>query len=353
MADTPHTLRPREEYIPGDLMRVVAMFFVVLIHISMSLVATPQFMMTREWWLANVINSACCLGVPVFIILSGALLLHPSRQESLSAFYRRRFMRVGIPTLGWSVIYAVAFGCLGERESLSPILQRTLTGHVFLGQYFLFLIVGLYVLVPFLRIFIRHASRRELGWAVVVAIGLSLSTEAVNRLRGVSAENMVSLFTPYVGYFLAGAYLRPWRPTHRQAAGAAVVFVAMVAAVAVARCICLEWAGRVPLRTFYWGWYTSPTVVLMGFAAFALLAWWQRPPGTAMVRLVQFIAPHTLGIFVVHVGMITLMHKLLPEKLLWVTSLWGVVVWAPVIFFASLGVTLVMRRIPLVRCLVG
>ncbi len=42
-----------------------------------------------------------------------------------------------------------------------------------------------------------------------------------------------------------------------------------------------------------------------------------------------------------------------PAELLWRNHLWGIVVWAPAIFFASLGLTLVMRRIPVVRYLVG
>ena len=66
---------------------------VVLIH---SLPPTPTVLQADLGWysVANTVTRWC---VPVFFMLSGALLLAPGLHESAGRFYRRRAWRIGLP----------------------------------------------------------------------------------------------------------------------------------------------------------------------------------------------------------------------------------------------------------------
>ena len=88
-----------------DQARIAAIVFVVLIHSIAPLVYTRHG--SRAWWVGVVLDSSASWAVPVFVMLSGALLLSSGRQESVGEFYRRRFVRVGIPAAFWVAFYYV------------------------------------------------------------------------------------------------------------------------------------------------------------------------------------------------------------------------------------------------------
>ena len=61
-----------------------------------------------RWTTVDFYQSFGRLGVPLFIMLTGALLLSPSKtNEDLGTFFKKRFSRIGLPCLFWGVIYFI------------------------------------------------------------------------------------------------------------------------------------------------------------------------------------------------------------------------------------------------------
>jgi len=92
-----------------ELVRTVAIVLVIIVHASSfpyiindPVTSTAQF----NWWTVNVYGAIGYLGVPLFVILSGVLLLDPAKaDESLTVFFKKRFARIGIPMIFWTLIY--------------------------------------------------------------------------------------------------------------------------------------------------------------------------------------------------------------------------------------------------------
>jgi len=54
----------------------------------------------------NIYNSLSKPSVPLFVMLTGALLLMPEKVgEPLSVFFKKRLNRIGLPFLFWGVVY--------------------------------------------------------------------------------------------------------------------------------------------------------------------------------------------------------------------------------------------------------
>src|SRR5947209_7774316 len=85
-----------------DVLRAFAIVLVVLLHAAHP-VTHDATVGSSRWWAANLYEGGgrCC--VPLFIMISGALLLDPGKRENLSAFFRKRVTRVIIPFLAWSL----------------------------------------------------------------------------------------------------------------------------------------------------------------------------------------------------------------------------------------------------------
>lgn len=90
-----------------DYLRVIACFMVILVHCI-----EPFYLNSDGTYIASrsdalwvtFLNSLLRIAVPLFIMASSYLLL-PLKSDT-QTFYRRRFERVAIPFIFWSLAYA-------------------------------------------------------------------------------------------------------------------------------------------------------------------------------------------------------------------------------------------------------
>ena len=81
-----------------DAARVAAIVAVVLLQVSASVV-TQAPLGSTVWWVGNGYDALVRWCVPVFVMVSGALLLDARKTESLATFFRKRAARIGLPLL--------------------------------------------------------------------------------------------------------------------------------------------------------------------------------------------------------------------------------------------------------------
>ena len=221
-----------------DVLRIGAILAVVTIHaVSSATKASGTGWHPAAWWAANLLNSACLWCVPVFVMVSGALLLDPAKRMTSSDFLRRRAVRIGVPLVFWIGVYLVfQRQFYGEDLSVGTTVKAVASGDPFLQLYFLFIVAGLTALTPVLRKLIEHSTRRELYWMTGAALGFGLVEHAFRELGGGGGFNAITRFLPYVGYYLAGYVLRTAEVT--------------------------EWTQRLSRRLFFAGWLATASAAL-------------------------------------------------------------------------------------------
>lgn len=192
-----------------NALRVGAIYLVVLLHaVAPGLKDLTRFG-SGTWWACDLIDYATRAGVPLFFMLSGFLLLSDERTLDLGYFYRRRLGRLLPPFLIWDVFYYL-FGCFsgGSTPALLPFLQE-LTGR---GSgyhlWFVYQIMAIYLLVPFLKRIVDHCKEREL-WVLLGVILLPTTVfQALNFFQSyVYFDSFLPLMEGYVGFFLFGYLL--------------------------------------------------------------------------------------------------------------------------------------------------
>ena len=159
----------------GDYIRVFGTLAVISQHIAHG---TTLFgasdVSSVTWWGAMTVEASCRWAVPVFVMLSGALLLDPVRDEAPSDFYRKRFWRIGIPLLFWSLFYTLPRAAANGFDApvMADIGTKLAHGRPAYHMYFLFVIAGLYLFTPYLRIIVRSVSCAELRtvWVALILI---------------------------------------------------------------------------------------------------------------------------------------------------------------------------------------
>jgi surface polysaccharide O-acyltransferase-like enzyme len=187
-------------------MRNIATIMVIAIHVAAPVAHVPTDISTFWWWTGNFWNSLSRPGVPLFVMLSGFLLL--GKDYPLMPFLKRRFSRVVIPALFWMGIYSL-YGYLsnGSPASISEALRNIVVSPVHYHLWFIYLIIGLYLVSPILRPWVKTAREQDFWYFFVMCVigtwGYKILAVFFNLPIGVYFE----LFANNCGYFVLGYYL--------------------------------------------------------------------------------------------------------------------------------------------------
>lgn len=336
-----------------DVLRVGAILCVVAIH-TVSGVTEGRLapLLSGAWWVGATLDIASLWCVPVFVMISGALLLDPGRAEPARTFYRRRLRRIGVPLLFWTVFY-LAFRNVVLGEHLGPVraAHAVATGQPFLQLYFLYVILGLYLVTPVLRRVLRGCDDRQ--WALLAAAALAFAVvdATLHDLAHAGDVNAATRFIQWIGYYLAGGLLRRVPLPRRVVPAAVGAFLGAVAVtVLVSAALAAHYGWQQP--TYYLFNYQSPTVVVMSLAVFLLGRALGERLALRPVPWFSAVARATFGVFLIHP--ILLLPYLRSAGL--PGSAVGVAVAVPtitlVVCAVTTGVALAMERVPLVRRLV-
>lgn len=281
-----------------DTARILAILAVVLLHVSAAVViqCPPG---TVHWWIGNLVDSTTRWCVPVFVMISGALLLDPGRQETAATFYRKRAARIAIPLLFWTVFYLLWAMLKGIRSGHPPLpgelAERVLAGVPHYHMWFLYMILPLYLVTPFLRRLVRATDRRVFGTATVSLLALAAGVTAIGYPEPVGRGSFLTLFLYYIPWFLLGYMLRTMQGDVSRTRTVPLALLTMATTAAGVHLLTL----RLGLDSgLYFYDYLSITVILMSLAMalfFRSLAW---VPGTP--ALSRRLARLTLGVYLVH-----------------------------------------------------
>ena len=346
--------------IPDDLIRTLAIALVVLLHASNETLQVSS-MPLAYWWTAVVYKSLALSCVPLFVLLSGALLLQPAKlNEPIRVFLKKRLSRIGLAFAFWSAVYlAWSFYITQTPVTLSNIGQGILYD-LFSGAYyqfwFIYLIVGLYLITPILRVIIASGNWRVIRYLILLwFVGVAV-VPLIQLASGYTLNSTVFVIGGWVGYFVLGSYLQRIKLRSAILYGLLIIgFVWTIFGI---------WLMNYPLsgmqQNFFFFDYLTANVII-GSAALFMILIKLRPdwPGSnhkITSRIAQAISKNTLPIFLFHVIILESFERGFFGFTLSVTTL-NPIIEIPLItaltLFVTLGLVLLMRKVPVLKKLIG
>jgi surface polysaccharide O-acyltransferase-like enzyme len=336
-----------------DAVRAYAILLVVVSHVFAPVSAALLEYPAPVWWFFNLFNSAIRLCVPLFVMISGKLLLGSSREEPYLQEIGRRFSRIVPPFFAWSMIYAAYEARMaGEAFSWADALRQFFQGPTEFHLWFMYMILGVYLIAPFLRRFVRAARRQDLEallgfWLAFLILGFAVPAYA--------STGPAATLVGYGGYFVLGYYLDKeavFEGKRRELLGisAAIVFINALATYRLA----LAQDGVVDQK-YYGG--LAPLVAIYAACFFLVLKridydrlFADHP---AVRRLTHVLSLDSYNIYLIHVFFIWLLIKghlgfVLSERTggnPWL----GVALTSAAVLAGSLALSRALSKIPLLR----
>ncbi|WP_432354341.1 acyltransferase [Sporosarcina sp. A2] len=191
-----------------DWLRILAALAVVTIHVSAGVVMDDAQEYKSPWMAGNFYESLSRWAVPMFVMISGALMLSSKKQISTSSFLKKKLAKILIPLFTFSVIYYANEVRKGEfTYSISDFIKRFVTDDIMYHLWFLYMIAGLYLITPLLKILIQHAKRKDIEYFILLWLFASVISKCIEYFLGYSFKIELFFVTHYIGYYVLGYYL--------------------------------------------------------------------------------------------------------------------------------------------------
>ena len=325
-----------------DFLRVAACFAVIVIHVAAQNWYTTD-VNSFEWQVLNFYDSIARFGVPIFVMISGALFL--SKDIPLRRIYSKYIFRIVTAFLFWSFAYA-AMDYMKTGDILKASAQF-IKGHY--HMWFLFMIVGLYMIVPFMRKIAESESLTKYFLCLAVIFAyiipeavdiISVVSEKYSTFAGSVVNNFNMCFVMgFSGYFLLGHVLNTIELSPK--VERAIYLAGILGAASTV--LMSVFSSMIRNETFLlYDNHNNASLNVMCESA-AIFVFFKRP-FTREVRIIGRLSQYSFGAYLVHAAAINVIAKLGLDSLTF-NPLFSVPAVSVMVFALSFGISAVLNHL--------
>ena len=309
---TDQDTRQKTEHIQYiDVLRVISMLSVVFLHTAAGVLRTN--LASANWHFSNILTSIMSTSVPIFFMISGAMLLSNSKTSSLKITFNKRLPKALVPFVVWSVIAVIYFflctyifkGSFDYAETTDRI-KKLLSTPATIHLWFMYALIPLYLLSPLLKKLVDVLSKDlaiyMIGLWVVFSSLLptfqSLVPARYSTLFTLNVNYNLNFFSGYLGYFIIGYYLLKLQKKISKRVLAIVIAVDMTI-------ICTgTWYKTIASGQYNETFksYSRIFTLVLSIAVFLLVKELLREKqlGKRMFSIVSYLSAISFGVYLVH-----------------------------------------------------
>ena len=196
-----------------DLLKILAALFVVFNHYSFIINPNSHFSKI----LLTVMFTICKIAVPIFVMVSGALLL--GKKASYKDIFTKRIVRVFVPLVIISIIYVFSYyNGLNFNNFFSfifAIFTEYDINYIPYWIWYLYMIIALYIMTPFLQKMLKGFTKKDykIFFALfLIGVGLinflgPLTSVFLGEAKQINSNFTSNIFPIAIGYYVWGYYV--------------------------------------------------------------------------------------------------------------------------------------------------
>ena len=356
-----HSIPIQKRAVHFDLVRFIATFIVVQLH-----VATPWLWRETDvdsgfWLICLVFDTFGRVGVPIFLMISGALLL--SKEESYPSFFKKRFVRVLLPLIFWTIVYEIKIVADHHYlhggvswNTLFSVMKNPIVGPVYDHLWFLYMIVGMYLVTPFLRRVIPVLRKQDLYYLLGLWIFSNVILPLVYNYTTIKLGLNIPVVTSYLGFYVLGYYLMQYQFNLKQIKIAWITFVSSYIIN-----IFLVWLDSHQHKTvdiFYLS-HHRPGIFVQAVSAFILLEHYAMKAfakfSEKKYKILAYLGGVTFGIYLLHPLIIELFEGVflgyigIYSPAMYAVPFITIPVTAVIITAITMGIVTIMQKTPFLK----
>lgn len=283
-----------------NTLRCIATFSVIILHLSVPLVNEFDKVPSYSWVTGNIFDGLTRFCVPVFVMISGVLLL--DKNYSIKTFLTKRMIKIIIPFLFWSMIYFLLHADLSDNPATIALkFIKTMKGGAEYHLWYIYMIIGIYLFLPIINKWIINSNQHEIQyflilWLAVIILGMPYFNKLFTRID-------FRYFSGYLGYAVLGYYLNRYFNTIHIKYSILLFLTGSIATIGLTHIFSVE--NQQLFKDFYN--YLSPNLILQSTGIF-LLCKNIVIKNYYLLKIISFISKYSFGIYLSHVFVLSILN---------------------------------------------
>ena len=338
--------RPGARNVNLDHLRIFATFAVIILHTAKRAWYVADIS-SPDWSFVNFYDCAVRWAVPVFVMISGALMA--GREYPLKDLYGRKILRLVTCYIFWNALYLMIWTMEGASDwLLSKVL---IEGNYHL--WFIPMIIGLYIALPVITKITadRKITAYFLAVSLVFSFILPQVISIVSEFDDAGGANLrtgydnfhIFMFIGYSFYFILGYWL-----TRAKLTKTVKILMLLAGGIGLFATVFLTslMSSRDGEANDMFMDYMTVNVMLMSVGVFVLFT---MIPAGRENKFIKFLSKSCFGIYLVHEAFLIFMDKHLDLGVLTISPLISVPAISIAVFILSMGVSMALNSIPVVK----
>ncbi|MBR3644034.1 MAG: acyltransferase [Parasporobacterium sp.] len=310
------------------------------------------------WKSANIIESLFYFAVPIFFMISGATLLNYSERYDTKTFFKKRAVKTLIPFLAWSIIALILIIIVSlikgdALPSFREVIKGLVSGRIIDVYWFFPALFCVYLCIPLFAAVAKEKRKAVFSYIAVVCFVLNILIPFfiyVFDLPTADYPYYIGVGAGYLFYVLTGYLLNEY---DLNAGTRVIIYILSVLGLLthILGTYFSSMEANELIRT-YKGYNNLPCILYtLGLFVLVknLVQKKQSDKTTWLDKIVMFLKRYTFSIYLIHYffiqGAVRLLHM---DN----TNLWYRLLCPIVVIVLCIGITFVLRKIPVIKKIV-
>lgn len=282
--------------------------------------------------------------VPCFFMVSGMLLLNPEKEISYKYLFSKYIYRVLMALILFGTVFTVLDFIFSDDHTVRSFLigwSEVLTGSSWAHLWYLYALIGIYLLLPFYKMIAGQARERDLRYLLIVYV-IFLSILSFFSNAGYKSGFYIHVSSIYPFWFFYGYYLKTYGFKKNRAFYAALALIGT--ALLILLTVMRRGYGLEILDPLFN--YSSIVVMLQTTGIVGFLYKSGTKEGTVYDRVLCCIDRHSFGIYLMHMIPIWIAYTRIDWDPFAHGGFFGVILLAAVSFAAAMILDVILKKIP-------
>lgn len=317
-----------------DILRIISMFMVIVVHVSNVYSRSFGIIGNKSFFISLVFNTISRISVPIFLMISGALLFNRSFNKKK---YFQRIIKFILLIIVWDIFYLIwEYYYLNiTYTKLYMLIFTPYRAHL----WFLYTILILYIIQPVLKLIFDRISN-NFKFILLIMWFLFSTLSIINY----NIANYFTIFS-YMGFFIIGNYLYTYIKDRDLTKYNWFLIISIVCLITTS--VLLNYFSSVKRNYFYniFFAYRTPFIILSSFAFFILVVCNFKKD--IKNKFILMLSDVSLGVYLIHGVFLDITVKVFSYQL--INSLIGIPTFSLIIFIFSVISVYILKKIKIIN----
>lgn len=333
-----------------DVLNIMAIIAVIGLHMN-GIVHDKNLIGTSSWATSLIAECIFYWAVPIFMMLTGAKLMDYRKKYDTKTFFRKRFYKIFIPLLFWSIISFIPYVHKHKFGGVTSLISIFLNCEEQPIYYFMFEILGVYLTLPLISLLTKSEYRKTLWFTCILFFVFNGFIPDILRLFDITWNQAFSIkIGGYIMYVILGYLLST---KNIEAKWKKFIYIGAIVGLIYRYLTMLFLSKYIDFPSGNNGGYFDWHCILLSMAIFILIKDLnidKRLYGKDNItKTIANISNCSFGIYLSHL----LIRSIIVKLLHWSNISWSYrTIGILVIYLVSLAFVYIIKKIPILRKIV-